>query len=54
MIGVSSPFLTNMEFIFQSEMRIFFVMPYINGEILKESFSKEKRFPEAKAKFYAT
>jgi len=47
------PFLAGMEFLFQSEIRLYFVMPFINGGELYKIFQEERRFPEVVVKFYA-
>lgn len=43
-----------MEYMFQSDARLYFVMPFINGGELYKIFQEQKRFPEAVVKFYAT
>ena len=47
------PFLAGMEYLFQSEIRLYFVMPFINGGELYKIFQGERRFPENVVKFYA-
>ena len=47
------PFLAGMEYLFQSEIRLYFVMPFINGGELYKIFQEERRFPENVVKFYA-
>ena len=47
------PFLCGMEYLFQSEARLYFVMPFINGGELYKIFQEQKRFPEDTVKFYA-
>ena len=42
-----------MEYLFQSEIRLYFVMPFINGGELYKIFQEERRFPENVVKFYA-
>jgi len=42
-----------MSYIFANELRLFFVMPFINGGELYKVYSKVKRFPEQLVKFYA-
>lgn len=53
MMTTQHPFLANMEYIFQSDMRLYFVMPFIDGGELYKVYIKEKRFPEYVVKFYA-
>ena len=47
------PFLCGMEYLFQSEARLYFVMPFINGGELYKIFQEQKRFSEDIVKFYA-
>ena len=42
-----------MDYLFQSEARLYFVMPFINGGELYKIFQMQKRFEESTAKFYA-
>jgi len=42
-----------MEYMFQSDARLYFVMPFINGGELYKIFQEQKRFPEEVVKFYA-
>ena len=42
-----------MEFVFQSDLRLYFVMPFIQGGELYKHFLYNKRFPEEVVKFYA-
>ena len=53
MLESEHPFLANMDYIFQSDLRLYFVMPFINGGELYKVYSKVKRFPEQLVKFYA-
>ena len=52
MLDSEHPFLAKMDYIFQSDMRLFFVMPFINGGELYKVYSKVKRFPETIVKFF--
>ena len=52
MLETEHPFLANMDFIFQSDLRLYFVMPFINGGELYKVYSKVKRFPEQLVRFY--
>ena len=47
------PNLVGMEFIFQNEYRIYFVMPFIRGGELYKIYQAKKRFNEKIVKFYA-
>lgn len=42
-----------MEYLFQSDARLYFVMPFINGGELYKIFQEHKRFDEGIVKFYA-
>jgi serum/glucocorticoid-regulated kinase 2 len=42
-----------MEFVFQSDLRLYFVMPFVEGGELYKHFLHNKRFPEEVVKFYA-
>jgi len=42
-----------MDYVFQNEMRVYFVMPFVRGGELYKHFLKNKRFPENQVKFYA-
>ncbi len=52
LLSTKHPFLCSMDFVFQNELRIYFVMPYIKGGDLYQHFFKCKRFPEEMVKFY--
>ena len=47
------PFLCGMDYVFQNDMRLYFVMPFVRGGELYKHFLKNKRFPEHQVKFYA-
>ena len=47
------PFLCGMDYVFQNDMRLYFVMPFVRGGELYKHFLKNKRFPEYQVKFYA-
>ena len=47
------PFLVGMVFCFQTEERIYFVMPFVRGGELFQHLRTEKFFPEDKVRFYA-
>ena len=47
------PFLVGMDFVFQTDVRIFFIMKFFRGGELYMHLKKAKRFSEKRAKFYA-
>ena len=47
------PFLVGMIFCFQTEERIYFIMPFVRGGELFQHLRSEKFFKEDKARFYA-
>ncbi|TNV72827.1 hypothetical protein FGO68_gene15253 [Halteria grandinella] len=47
------PFIMNLDFVFQNDSRIFFLMKYIEGGDLFHHLQKKRRFKEGVAKFYA-
>ena len=51
--SLDHPFLVGMIFCFQTEERIYFVMPFIRGGELYQHLRTSKFFPEEKVKFYA-
>ena len=51
--SLDHPFLVGMVFCFQTEERIYFVMPFIRGGELFQHLRASKFFPEEKVKFYA-
>ena len=53
MFEADHPFLVGMDYLFQSESRLYFVMPFVRGGELYKVFQAQKRFPEAVVKFYA-
>lgn len=40
------PFLVGLDYTFQSELRVYFVMPFIQGGELYKIFKEKKRFDE--------
>lgn len=50
---IAHPFLVNMEFVFQNEFRIYFLMKFVKGGELFRHLVTVKRFPEDQAKFFA-
>ena len=51
--SLDHPFLVGMVFCFQTEERIYFIMPFIRGGELFQHLRTEKFFKEDKARFYA-
>lgn len=53
MFECDHPFLVGMEYLYQNELRLYFVMPFIRGGELYKIYQTAKRFDEATVKFYA-
>lgn len=53
MFECEHPFLVGMEYLFQNDMRLYFVMPFVRGGELYKVFQSQKRFDETTVKFYA-
>jgi len=53
MLNCDHPFLIGMDYLFQNDLRLYFVMPFVRGAELYKVFRKERRFEEATVKFYA-
>jgi serine/threonine protein kinase len=53
LFAADHPFLVGMDFLFQTETRLYFVMPFVQGGELYKIFISQKRFPEKVVKFYA-
>ena len=51
--SLDHPFLVGMIFCFQTEERIYFIMPFVRGGELFQHLRSTKFFPEEKVKFYA-
>ena len=47
------PFLVGMDYLFHSQLRLYFIMPFVRGGELYKVFQSQKRFPENVVKFYA-
>ena len=47
------PFLVGMDYLFQSDTRLYFVMPFIEGGELYKVFKAHKRLSEDTVRFYA-
>mmetsp|Transcript_78830 Transcript_78830/g.109217 ORF Transcript_78830/g.109217 Transcript_78830/m.109217 type:complete len:152 (+) Transcript_78830:853-1308(+) len=45
--------LVSMDYLFQNDTRLYFVMPFVRGGELYKIFQTQKRFNEATVKFYA-
>ena len=54
MLECEHPFLCGMDYLFQNDLRLYFVMPFIRGAELYKVFIQQKRFSEKTVKFYAT
>lgn len=53
LLQVNHPFIIGMDYVFQKAYRIYFIMDFIQGGELFKHLSEQKRFDEAKTKFYA-
>jgi serum/glucocorticoid-regulated kinase 2 len=53
LLACDHPFLAGMEFVFQSDTRLYFVIEFLKGGELYKHFLKKRRFQEEEAKFYA-
>lgn len=53
MFECDHPFLVGMEYLFQNEMRLYFVMPFVRGGELYKVFQSQKRFKEDTVLFYS-
>ena len=53
LLNCNHPFLSGMDYMFQTEERLYFVMEFIRGGEVYKHFMDQKRFPEAQVKFYA-
>ena len=47
------PFLCGINYVFQTQLRLYFIMPFIDGGELYKIFKNYRRFTESQAKFYA-
>ncbi|CAI2359034.1 unnamed protein product [Moneuplotes crassus] len=52
LLSNNNPFLLSMNYVFQSEFRLYFFMQYVNGGNLYENMFKVKRFKEKQVKFF--
>ena len=46
-------FLVGMEYLFQNDLRLYFVMPFVRGGELYKIFRNQRRFGEDQVKLYA-
>ena len=53
MMCVEHPLIISMEYVFQRDFRIYFLMDFIRGGELFRYLQKKKRLPEEEAKFFA-
>jgi len=51
--NLSHPFLVSLHYSFQTPQKLFFVLDYVNGGELFFHLTKERYFPEVRARFYA-
>jgi len=49
---INHPFLVNLEYVFQTPEKIFFVMQFMRGGELFQHLRTDQYFPESRAKFY--
>ena len=54
LLACNHPFLAGMEYVFQNDTRLYFVIEFLRGGELYKHFLKKRRFEEDEAKFYAT
>ena len=51
--SVDNPFLINLDFVFQDEFRVYFLMPFVKGGMIFEHLQNlEKAFTEEQVKFF--
>ena len=53
MVNVEHPFLQSLDYVFQTEFRLFFVMPFLAGGDLYDNLL-QRTFTEEQVKFYMT
>ena len=54
LLEINHPFIANMSHVFQDDLRIYFVMPFVRGSELYKYYRKRKNLPEEEVKFYVT
>lgn len=52
MLSCDHPFINGMDFLFQDDLRLYFVMPFVKGAELYKVFRMKKRFDEETVRFY--
>lgn len=52
MFECDHPFLVGMEYLFQNDLRLYFVMPFVRGGEMYKIFQSQKRFKEESVIFY--
>ena len=52
LLRVDHPFLVNMEYVFQTEFRVYFLMKFVKGGELFRHLQEVRRFPEDTARFF--
>lgn len=53
MLQNSHPFIVELEYVFSTEAKVYFLMPYVAGGDLFKHLKSMKRFDERVARFYA-
>jgi serum/glucocorticoid-regulated kinase 2 len=53
LLQVQHPFIISMDAVFASELRIYFIMAFIQGGELFKHLSEQRRFNEERVRFYA-
>ena len=53
LLEAEHPFLAGMEFVFQTDHKIFFIMKFVRGGDLFKHLSEANKFSEKRAKFYS-
>lgn len=51
--SIDHPFLVNMEYVFQNDFRVYFLMKFVKGGELFRHLVEVRMFPEKSAKFFA-
>lgn len=51
---INHPFLVGLDYAFQTDEKLYFVLQFMKGGELFQHLRRAKRFPEAQAKFYAS
>lgn len=54
LLSVEHPFLCGIDYFFQTEVRLYFVLPYIEGGDMYQHLSAQRRLPEHMIMFYMT